>query len=92
MTQPTSIEYEIVLHVSGEARLSPYHSENFGAVVEYCLDYARRHPGVRVTASISVPQNKLWSHSYPVFDVQFPSLEEFMRKNVRDYYGQEPPY
>ena len=92
MNPPKTIHYEIVLHIPGEARLSPYKSDNFGAVVEYCLDYAKRHPGVRVTAAISVPQNNLWSHSYPVFDVQFPQLEEFMRQNIQGYYGQEPPY
>jgi hypothetical protein len=38
MNQPKTIYYEIVLYIRGEAQLSPYKSDNFGAVVEYCLD------------------------------------------------------
>ncbi len=53
---PPDLRYEITLNFPGEPRLSDYQPSDFGAAVEYALDFAKKNKGVPVPVAVSVPE------------------------------------
>ena len=90
MPEPFQLAFDITLNFPGEPRLSEYHPTDFGAAVEYALDFARRNRGVWVQVGVSVPQSPIHSHGYTLFECCFPALEPFMLRAIRKHFGCEP--
>ena len=90
MPAKAELRYEITLNFPGESRVSEFQPADFGAAVEYALDFARKNKGVKVQVGVSVPMSPLHSHSYTLFECLFPALEPFMRKNIQDNFGSTP--
>jgi hypothetical protein len=84
------LHYEIILGFPGEPRISEYRPDDFGAAVEYALDFARKNQGVKVQVSVCVPASPIHAHGYTLFECAFPALEPFMVKSIRDHFGRLP--
>jgi len=82
--------YELVLNFPEEPRVSEYRPTDFGAAVEYALDFARRNKGVKVEVGVVVPTNPLVDHTYTLFACEFPALVDFMRQDVLRHFGALP--
>ena len=90
MSAKAELRYEITLNFPGEPRFSDFRPTDFGAAVEYALDFARKNKGVKVQVGVSVPVSPLHSHSYTLFECLFPVLEPFMAQNIQDHFGSAP--
>ncbi len=90
MSKKQEMTYEIVRSFPGEPRISDYRPTDFGAAVEYVLDFARRTRGVRVQVNLAVPVSPIHTHSYLLFVCEFPALGPFMEKAIRHRLGRLP--
>ena len=90
MADKPPLQFEIILNFPGEPRISDYRPASFDVAVEYALGFARRNPGVKVEVNVPVPMSPIHEHSYQLFICEFPVLEPFMQKAVRDHFGKLP--
>jgi hypothetical protein len=86
-----SITYRIALEIPGEPREAPATFTDLDQGIAACVAYARRHPGVAVRLFVQVSQTQLFDHHYTVFEVKAPTLDPFMRAEIRKQYGEGPP-
>jgi hypothetical protein len=85
-----SITYRIELETTGEGREAPVTFTDFKKAVKACHDHAVRHIGVKVRVVVTVPMNKLVDHTYVLFESYRPRLDDFMVKDIKRHFGEEP--
>jgi hypothetical protein len=86
----SDLRYEITLDLPGEPRISDYRPDDFGAAVEYAIDFARKNRGVKVRVGVVVPASPLHVRGSTLFVCEFPSLEPFMAEDIKNHFGRLP--
>lgn len=81
----------IEAHTPGESREVEYKAKTLGEAVEFCLDHAKRHRGVKMRVAVAVPQaGGFYERSHTLFECSFPAIDGWQADEIKNYFGELP--
>ena len=82
--------FRVQLEIGSERREAELASENLGAAVEFCIDYARRNNGCKASVLVEVPASPIHSRIHTLFECSYPVLDDWMVAEITKHLGRFP--